>query len=459
MIKALWFMVRVAMLAALAVWVAERPGVVRLEWLDYIFTVHVGLFLLVLLFGILLSIFIYNVIRSFVDFPKSYRRYLEIKHREKGYRALTLGLTAVAAGDTKIAVYQAHRVMKFLPEDRGLPLLLQAQAARLDGREEDARQSFIALLESPDAAFLGVRGLLQAALDMHHYPKALELAHQALKLHPKQKWILRIVYDLQIKLRDWPKARETLYRAEKVGAFSPDKARSDRIAMLLAEAEQDMESNNRLEALEKAKKAIKYDPVFIPAVSLAVRLYNQTGNRRKAIRLVEKIWVVNPHPEFVVLWNALAPSGQAKKPLGRLDWLEKLLTVNGDAPAGLIEAGHMAMEESLWGQARSYFYRAEALAPSASLYRSLAELEERSTKNEEAALAWLEKAANGSPEKLWICVETGRIYERWHPVALPHGAFNTIRWDLPQGVFYSALNDSKNIMAEALLEAPSLSRA
>ena len=459
MIKALWFMVKVALLAALAVWVAERPGVVRLEWLDYRFTVHVGLFLLVSLLGVLLSIFIYNVIRTFVDFPKSYRRYLEIRQREKGYRALTLGLTAVAAGDTKIAVYQAHRVTKFLPEDRGLPLLLQAQAARLDGREEDARQSFIALLESPDAAFLGVRGLLQAALDMRNYPKALELAHQALKLHPKQKWILRIVYDLQIKLRDWAKARETLYRAEKAGAFLPDKARSDRVAMLLAEAEADMENNNRLAALEKAKKAIKYDPAFVPAVSLAARLYNQTGNRRKAVRLVEKIWAVNPHPEFIAIWDALAPAGQSKKPLERLNWLEKLLSINGDAPAGLIEAGRMAMEESLWGQARSYFTRAEALAPGASLYRHLAELEERSTKNEEAALAWLEKAAHAPPEKIWICSETGRIYERWHPIAPPHGAFNTIRWDLPQGVFYPALNDSQNLMAEALLEAPSLSRA
>ncbi len=103
MIKAIWFMVKVGVLVALALWVAENPGFVEMAWLDYKLRIHVGVFLIALIAVILLSIFLYRAIRTFVDFPKSFRRYQEVKHRDKGYRALTLGLTAV--GTTMWAGY------------------------------------------------------------------------------------------------------------------------------------------------------------------------------------------------------------------------------------------------------------------------------------------------------------------------------------------------------------------
>ena len=109
MIKALWFAIKVAAAIALVVWIAERPGTVRIEWVEYTVTVHVGLFLLAAIAFVLLTLFIYQTIKAFVDFPKSYARYSEIRAKEKGYEALTRGLTAVAAGDTKAAVAQAKR--------------------------------------------------------------------------------------------------------------------------------------------------------------------------------------------------------------------------------------------------------------------------------------------------------------------------------------------------------------
>ena len=39
-----------------------------------------------------------------------------------------------------------------------------------------------------------------------------------------------------------------------------------------------------------------------------------------------------------------------------------------------------------------------------------------------------EKAADAAADKVWICRETGRIYDRWSPIAEPHGSFNTIVW-------------------------------
>ena len=205
MFRALWFVVKLVLIVALVVWVAERPGNVRLDWVDlqgneFVINVQIGLFLAALIGVCLLSIMIYSVIKGFADFPKSFSNYKEIKAREKGYTALTKGLAAVAAGDTKAANKQAEKARKFLPDDTGLPLLLDAQAARLDGRESDAAESFVALLEDKNASFLGVRGLLQSALDAQDYETAYTLASKALSSYPKQEWVLKIAFDLQVRL-------------------------------------------------------------------------------------------------------------------------------------------------------------------------------------------------------------------------------------------------------------------
>jgi HemY protein len=456
MLKALWFMIKVGALTAAAIWIAERPGTVRIEWLEYAVTVHVGLALLVAIGIMLLCIFIYNIIRTFVDFPKAYRRYSEIKSREKGQRALTLGLTAVAAGDTKSAVYQAARARRLLHDDLGLPLLLEAQAARLDGREEDARKAFVALLENKDAGFLGVRGLLQAALDMKHYTKALELANQALKLHPKQPWILSTVYDLEIRQRNWEQARVILYRAEKAGAVSPEKAKADRTVLYLAEAEEEAKKSNWSEAIRKAKKAAELNPDFSPASVRLARLYNNSGRRRHAVSVIERAWKAAPHPELAQVWDSLAPAKSAKKPLSRVAWFEKLVELNSSHVESYIAAGRAAMEESLWGEARQHFRRAEELEASARLYKLWADLEERSGGSEDTIAAYLEKANAAKQDRVWVCRETGRIYNEWSPLAQPHGAFNTIDWAYPHGSAEdeTVLIESYEGLAEPLLEAP-----
>lgn len=417
-------MLKVGAAVALVVWIAERPGFVRLEWMEYAFTIHVGLFLLFALAIILGAIFTYNIITAFVKFPSSWRRYKHIRGQEKGYEALTIGLTAVAAGDSKVAAKQARLAEKYLQNDTGLPLLLKAQSARLEGREDDALENFAALLEDKNAAFLGVRGLLQAALDNQDYDKALELASHALKLHPKQPWIVRVAYDLHIRLRQWNDALEMLSRAQKVKALTADEAKADRIAILVAKAE-DQDSNAAAKTLQRA---VKLDAGFTPAAARLARVYLNNGQRRKALSLIKKAWKSAPHPDLVDVWTLLISSRKAGAPLARMRWIEELLKVNSETAAGQNAAGRIALEYKLWGEARAHLMQAIEIEPTAGTYRLLAELEERSGQGQRAVAEWREKAQAAAPDYVWTCHETGRVYSAWSPVAEPHGAFNTIEW-------------------------------
>jgi HemY protein len=455
MIKALWFAIKVGVLIALVVWLADQPGTVKLEFLDYVITVHMGLFLVAVLVVNLLAIFSYQIVRAFVTFPESLRRYNEIKDRERGYRALTVGLSAVAAGDTKVAVTQARRAKKFLPEDRGLPVLLDAQAARLDGREDDAVHGFAAMLESKDAAFLGVRGLLQSAMDMGDYETARELSERALALHPKQPWILKIAYGLQVRARDWVAARGVLKRMEKVGAMDAAAARSDRAAMLMVEADDALAAGRRDVAVKSWNAAKREAKDFAPAVLALCGYYQGQGQGAKARGVLEKAWKAAPHDAYVAVWAGLMPAGAQDDALARLKHIARLVKLNASSARAYREVGRAAMDAALWGEAKDYFEKADAIEPSAELYRLWASLEERSAHDDEAAKLWLEKATHAPDDRGWVCRDTGRVFDGWMAFVPPDSAFNSLEWAPVGGsVDYSGLIKGAVDDQRGVLEAP-----
>ncbi len=456
MIKALWFLVKIAVLIALAVWLAELPGDFRFEWQGYVVTAKAGLALIALLAFIIAVVFFYQVLKTFVDFPRSYGRYSEVRAKERGYRALTRGLTAVAAGDAKTAKIQAQRAGELLKGDTGLPVLLAAQVARMEGREDDAALSFAKLLENPDASFLGVRGLLQTALDVGDDESAVALAEKALALHPKQAWILKILYSLQIRNADWLKAEKTLRRLEKTAEFDPAKGRSDRIALFLAQAEADKNNGFAADAAMMVQKAQALDPLFTPATLLLADVFVADKKLRKARKIVLKAWKSAPNAALAQCWLSLnvVKKGADEKAV-KLHAMEILLKQNAHSAAGQRIAGELAAQLHIWGDARDYFKRAEDLGATMLLYKDWADMEERAGSSVAVVHDLLEKASRARADKVWVCHQTGNIYERWSAVASPHNSFNTIFWDFPFAHGAPILSlDSGVKMQRGLIDAP-----
>jgi HemY protein len=459
MIRALWFLIKVGVVVAIAVWLAEQEGSIVIDWAPYKLTFHVGLFLFSLFVLLFLSNLLFSVIKGTLDLPKSLRRYKDITDREKGYRALTIGLTAIAAGDTKNASYQAHRARTFLKDEDGLVKLLEAQSARLDGQEAKAGQIFASLLEDKNAAFLGVRGLLQSAMDSGDYAGALELGRKGLSMYPKQAWLLKIVYHLEIRNRDWESARKTLFRLEKTGEIAVNKANSDRVAMYLAEAEDAQSRGDEKELYRNLQKAYKCDRRFVPGVMRLAEMFLKRGNKSAVIGMIEEAWKITPHPGLVPLWDRAAPASKKGDTVARVKWYERLLLLNPENVEGLLAMTDVLIQEGLWGEAKKYLQKADAVGPSVRLYKLWARLEEKSTGNDEAVKIWLEKASDAPREKVWICSETGHVYDRWMPVS-DQGYFNTIIWDMPQSRHHdAALRLVSKVSNEPLLEAPAKFRA
>jgi HemY protein len=431
MLRALWFFIQLSVIVAASVWLISQRGAVDIVWNDYTVSVQIGLFLLALALFIILLFTLYRVFLFLADAPGVFSRKRHEKSRKKGYSALTRGFVALAAGDEKKAGALAREVRKLLPGEKGLPLLLEAQAARLRGDEGAARAAFEQLLEDEDAAFLGIRGLLKSSLDAGDAQKALSYARAALDKNPKQPWVLKSVYDLELRNHHWVAAHDILPRLRKYKAIEEDQAGRDEIALLMIRAEEDRIAGLQSGWLHKAERAHKIDPAFAP-VTLALGDYYLLQNKKgKVITLVEKAWKISPHPDLAALWARLAPEDRASDPLRSLRWVERLAALSPDHPESHLASARAAMEARLAGEARAHLAMAEKLRATASVFRLRADLEEQTTHSAPAVREWLEKASSAPSDPVWYCTQTGTIYNRWTPIAQPHGLFNTMRWGNP----------------------------
>jgi hypothetical protein len=146
--------------------------------------------------------------------------------------------------------------------------------------------------------------------------------------------------------------------------------------------------------------------------------------------------------------------------MARLAWAERLMKLNPQHPESHLVAGIAAAAESLWGEARDHFRKAEALEPSGRLYRHWIALERRAGGNPRVIDALQEKwdalIRQDRAERRWVCRQTGRLYDHWMVLAPPHGTFNTIEWSFP-GAQESVAGAV--LMAEPLALAGSIAKA
>lgn len=415
------FVVVTALLVAAAVWLADRPGQAVIHWLGWKITapvpVMIGALLAVLVAGALLI----RLVRAVLGAPGRWLAARREKRTRAGYRALSDGLAAVAAGDRKGAKRLARRADKLLA-DRSLTGLLTAQAATLSGDDAEAERRLAAMVERPETAFLGLKGLLDQALKRHDYPAALDYARRAWALGGPAAGLAATLFDLQARAGQWSEAEATLAEARKRGALSAGTLARFRALVLLERARQE---SVPADALRAALDAHKADPGLGAAAVLAASLLHRADKPRKAAATILDTWRIAPHPDLVEAWLALAP---AETPLQRLKRLDKLVKTNPDAPDGHIVMAETALSAKLWGVARTHLEQALEQRPGTGLYVLLARLEREERGDERAAAAWMAKSVAAPAEPAWLCATCSKPTDRWASTCPYCGAVDSLEW-------------------------------
>ncbi len=428
--RALIFFVEVAVIAALAVWLADRPGTVSVDWQGWRIETSVGILALAILVVVVLAATSYVGWRWLRRRPHEFVESRRHRREAAGYRALTDGLAAVAAGDAAAARKLARRADSML-KSPPMTLLLSAQAAQLDGDEATARHCFEEMVERPETEFLGLRGLILQALRDGDDARALDYAQRAYPLQPGAPWLLDTLVSLHSKAGQWRAAQKLVEEAKRRKRLPADVGRRQQAALLTERARDAFERGALADAFEQVRKAHDLDPAHPPAADLLARLVANDGRVRRARKVLERTWRETPHPALSTAYLDILSDTE---PLDRYRAIVQLTKENSGHPESRFAIAEAAVAAKLWGEARQQLEVLETLAPTARVFRLWAQLAEAESQDEVAARQWIDRAADAEADKAWVCASCGTVADDWSAVCGHCGSFATLSWKQPPRV-------------------------
>ncbi|MDY0871116.1 heme biosynthesis protein HemY [Dongia rigui] len=443
--RVLWFVIKLAILVTVAVYLANQPGNLSLVWFGYRIDLHpIALSLLGVLVCLVLLYAVGRIVARIIAVPGDIGAMRGAAREAKGYQILTRGLAAAAAGDAREAKRLSLQARKLLAKRDGEPpitRLLAAQAAQLEGDDVAAHAHFKALAETPETAILGLRGLAHAAMKEGNETEARRLAERALAANPHAQWAAETALRLQAKAGRFDSADESLKALVRAGAIDAKIGQRRRAALLTEKARQalipDGTDVSVDVAMSAAREAVKLAGDFAPARYVLVRLMLRQGKRKEAMRLVEQIWDDHPHEILGELYLTL---GENEKPLERTQRLERLQKQNPDHVESHRILAEADIAAELWGEARRHVDRLAAIeteqlgGPARATCRALAVLEERERHDPVTAHHWLDAASAARPDAAWICRQCGHRGEagpesgHWQLVCPQCQAIDSLEW-------------------------------
>jgi HemY protein len=428
MTRIVLFLVVVGVLALGVAWLADRPGdvIVTWPWLEQVWPGHGRneISLLVLGGAILLAMaalaFLWSIIRAILRAPTALAKRREHRRGVRAYEAISHGLIAIGSGDLDAAQQHTATVNKLAPHEP-LALLLSAQSAQLAGDREGAERVFRAMASRDDTKPLGLHGLFVEAHRRNDPVSARAYAEEAARTAPSLGWASRAVLEARCKDGDWAGALALL--EANAATLSKTVYRRLRAVLLVAHARA-IEDSDRDKAKVLAMEAQKLAPTFVPAAALAGRLLGESGEVRKATRIIDAAWRANPHPDLAQAFFELRSGESARDRLKRIEAAAKNVPDNIESALAIARAAIDARE---FGKARSVLAPYTA-APTKRVALLMAEIE-RAEGDEGRAREWLARAVNAAPDPAWTA--DGHISDRWHPASPVTGRLDAFEWRVP----------------------------
>ncbi len=436
-------------------WIADRPGKLNVEWLGYDVQTSVFIAAIVLIASIgAFSLAVWLGVLTWTA-PKRFARRLRQRHERIGQEAVRRGIFAAGAGDRAGALRAGAIAKKHVPEEP-LALLLEAQSAQLNEDPIASRQAFERMLEKPEMAELGLRGLYIEAKKAGQGEAAKQFAERALTSNPALSWPSSALFDILCREGDWRGALRTLGLA-KQHRHLPKTEAERRRALLLTQLAIELEDTQQGKALAYAQEAIGLSPSLIPAAAVAGRILASQGNTARATKLLSQAWRTAQHPEIALIY-AHARTGDSPK--DRLARVKALISSGPASLEGDIAVAVAAIEAKEWEAARAALEPHLANAPSARVCRLMARIEAGQNRDLGRAREWLAKAARAAPDPVWVAPD-GAVSSDWRAVSPKSGALGTFEWKTPLSAPASGAGDNVAGLPEldAAIEAEAISAA
>ena len=423
MIRVIFFLVLVALIATAAAWIADRPGEVAITWLGWRIETSVMVAMAALAIVVAVALAVWTMVRTILRSPDLIAMFLSHRRGVRGYLAISRGLVAIGAGDARAARKAADEVARIAPGEP-LALLLNAQCAQLSGNPAAAELAFRSMAERDDTRLLGLRGLYIEAQRRKDAPAAQSFAEAAAKSTPSLAWAGQAVLEFRCAAGDWAGALTALDRNSRHGLIDKAEYRRQRAVLLTARALA-AEENDRDNARSLALDAVKLAPALVPAAELAARLLSESGELRRASRIIEKAWLANPHPDLADTYAHLRPGDSARERLARVQTLAQKAPGNAEGTLAVARAALDAQEFAIAREALKPLMR----EPTQRVAVLVADIEQRENGDEGRAREWMTRALRAPRDPAWTA--DGFVSDRWMPVSPVSGRLDAFQWKVP----------------------------
>ena len=429
--KILAFVVVVVLLALGARWLLNVSGevLVTVAGTEYTLSPLMALIALaVLLVAAWLLVkavkLLFAVFRFLAGDETAISRHFARSRERKGYDALGDAMIALAAGEPREAMAKADKAESLLKRPE-VTTLLVAQAHEAAGDVPKAREKWKELVERDKTRFVGIRGLLREELDAGRTDTAMKLAEKAFALKPGHVETQDTLIRMQAREGDWDGARRVLTAKLKSGALPKDVYKRREAVLTLADARERLAKGETDKARAEALEANRLSPELVPAAVLAARMLIETGEGRRASKVLRTAWAKTHHPDLAAAYADIEPG---ESPQARIKRFAPLLKLDPSAPESrmLDTELHLAAED--FPGARRALGSVHETHPSARALSLMAAIEKGEGAEDHVVRAWLAKALGASRGPQWVCDNCGTVHGAWVPVCTNCEAFDSLAW-------------------------------
>ncbi len=368
----------IAAAVAVGLLLSRVPGYVLIAYgttrVEFTLFVFVLIYLMVLVLGGGL----WALWRRLLGIPGALGRHRRRRSEERAARSLTTGLVALAEGRLAIAERALEQAAS---GGLKLPALLAAARAADSAGARDRRDAYLrrADKEVPRAGPAVLLTQARLELDRGDCERALATLQRLRGERTAHPMVLRQLARVYVSLGEHGNLLKLLDDLLRFKALpEADVARLAATALAGALADPASEPDILWRQLPRALRS-RSDLRRVLAGA-----YTERGEPRRALALLERNLGAGFSPEDA---RAVA-SLQELSPETRLKLLNEWRKKYGDKPELLREAGRVALELGLWGQARSFFEGAGSAGDSPELAGLLGRLAEHEGRRDEALAAY-----------------------------------------------------------------------
>lgn len=376
------------LLLVFSIWLGIKihndPGYILISYQDWSLETTLWFGLLAILIIYFCLFFIFKLLNNTVSIPKRIRSWLERRREEKANRVSLKGLAELVEGDWKEA---EKNLLKGTYKNNFslINYLAAAKAAQKQNHFED-RDNYLRLAYQNAPSAKTAIGITQAQLqsEANQLESALATLEHLYQEDPKHIYILSLLKDIYLQLKDWLKLKNILPALKKhkiLNSTEIEELEKKANYQLLKSAADANDFDQLTLIWETLPRHFQYAPEML-IIYIDQLLKNHQDSKAEVLlrESVKKNW----DSQLVFRFSQL----KSEHPDKLLAFVESFLKSHANDSLLLLCLGKLCIQNQLWGKAKDYLLASIAVEPSVAAFFELGQLYEKLDEPQEALLCY-----------------------------------------------------------------------